>query len=260
MAVYITGDTHGYIDIDKLSYRRWPESRCLTGNDYLIICGDFGLIWDGSQTEKMWLNWLDNKPYTTLWCQGNHENFDLLKTYPIVDFMGGKAQKISKKVYHLMRGECFTICGKKFFTMGGASSHDISDGILDPNAPDFAETYARMSKARKMFRINHISWWEEEIPSDEELQHGLDTLKKNNYKFDYIISHCAPNTILDKLSMYCYNHDKLTDWLEKNVFKKCEYKAWYFGHYHEDKTFAAKLKNGEVVPHVCSYYDIHKVE
>ena len=88
----------------------------------------------------------------------------------------------------------------------------------------------------------------------------LDTLKKNNYKFDYIISHCAPNTILDKLSMYCYNHDKLTDWLEKNVFKKCEYKAWYFGHYHEDRTFAAKLKNGEVVPHVCSYYDIHKVE
>ena len=71
MAVYITGDTHGYIDIDKLSYRRWPESRCLTDNDYLIICGDFGLVWDGSQTEKMWLDWLDNKPYTTLWCQGN---------------------------------------------------------------------------------------------------------------------------------------------------------------------------------------------
>ena len=32
-----------------------------------------------------------------------HENFDLLKTYPIVDFLGGKAQKISKKVYHLKK-------------------------------------------------------------------------------------------------------------------------------------------------------------
>lgn len=71
MAVYITGDTHGYIDIDKLSYRRWPESRNLTNNDYLIICGDFGLVWDGSQTEKMWLNWLDNKPYITTFCSGN---------------------------------------------------------------------------------------------------------------------------------------------------------------------------------------------
>lgn len=260
MAVYITGDTHGYIDIDKLSYRRWPESRHLTDNDYLIICGDFGLVWGGSQTEDMWLEWFDNKPYTTLFCLGNHENYDLIKTYPIIDYLGGKVRQISEKVFCLMNGESYIICGKKFFVMGGASSHDISDGILEQDDPDFAEKYVRMSKACKLFRVNHVSWWKEEIPSKEEFEHGIDTLEKNNYQFDYIISHCAPNTILDKLSMYFYNHDVLTDWLDENVFKKCIYKAWYFGHYHEDKTFAARLKNGEAVPHTCLYYDIVKLE
>lgn len=29
----------------------------------------------------------------------------------------------------------------KFFTMGGASSHDVEDGILDPQALDFQEQY-----------------------------------------------------------------------------------------------------------------------
>ena len=36
-----------------------------------------------------------------------------------------------------MRGQVYEINGKTFFTFGGASSHDIQDGILDPN--DFVD-------------------------------------------------------------------------------------------------------------------------
>lgn len=259
MAVYITGDTHGYIDIGKLSFERWPESRCFSDDDYLIICGDFGLVWDNSKTELQWRKWLDNKPYTTLFCSGNHDSFDLLYTFPVVDFCGGKARQISDKIFLLQRGECYNICGKKYFTMGGASSHDISDGILDPNDPDFAEKYMSMSRTNKMFRVNHVSWWKEEIPSDEEFAHAEETLKNNNYKFDYIISHCASNTIVDKLSVYSYNHDKLTDWFEDNVYNKCEYKAWFFGHYHVDNMYNGN-KSKKNIPHVCSYYEIHNAD
>ncbi|MCB7347826.1 hypothetical protein LIZ33_16445, partial [Desulfovibrio desulfuricans] len=71
-------------------------------------------------------------------------------------------------VLHLMRGQVFDIEGYTFFTMGGASSHDIQDGILDPEEPGFEERYWRMRRARAMFRVKGVSWWTEELHSDEE--------------------------------------------------------------------------------------------
>lgn len=51
--IYFTGDIHGEIDIGKLSYRNWAESRNLTADDYLIIMGDFGLPFpDSDVTEQ----------------------------------------------------------------------------------------------------------------------------------------------------------------------------------------------------------------
>lgn len=49
----------------------------------MIICGDFGGIWDGSEAEQQVLDWLENRPFTTLFVDGNHENFDLLHTCPV---------------------------------------------------------------------------------------------------------------------------------------------------------------------------------
>lgn len=121
MAVYITGDLHGEISINRLSFRRFPKGRHLSRSDFLAIAGDFGLIWDGSRSDNFWLDWLDAKPWTTLFIDGNHENFDLLESYPIVCWNGGKARKIRSNIYHLMRGQVYTLCGHKFFTFGGAS-------------------------------------------------------------------------------------------------------------------------------------------
>ena len=50
--------------------------------DYVVIAGDFGGLWDGSQKDQYWLDWLNKKPFTTLFVDGNHENFDLLNTLP----------------------------------------------------------------------------------------------------------------------------------------------------------------------------------
>lgn len=122
MAIFITGDTHG--DFSRLLPAAFHEQRDLTKEDYLIICGDFGGVWDGGDAEQQWLDWLETRSFTTLFVSGNHENYDLLRNYPISQWHGGLVQAIRPSVLHLMRGQLYNICGKRIFTMGGASSHD----------------------------------------------------------------------------------------------------------------------------------------
>jgi predicted phosphodiesterase len=205
----ITGDTHGEIDIGKLNTKKFLEQKIMTKSDYLIICGDFGCIWSGDQRDEYWLKWLNEKPFTTLFVDGNHENFSILNTYPVVDFYGGKAHQVKPSVYHLMRGEVFEINGKKIFAMGGASSHD------------------------KEHRREGISWWPEEMPSDAEYNHALETLDKHNWCVDMVISHCAPDSMQKQVADW-YEHDKLTNFLQI-VKHDLIYGGWYFGHYHVDK-------------------------
>ena len=130
--IYITGDTHS--DFTRFTEDQFPIQSEMTKNDYVIICGDFGGVWtfeEESHREKEALNWLNNKSFTTLFVDGNHENFTRLYSYPVEEWHGGKVHKIRDSVLHLMRGEIFDIDGKKFFAFGGAKSHDIQDGILN---------------------------------------------------------------------------------------------------------------------------------
>ena len=182
--IFVTGDCHS--EFQKFSTPAFPEQREMTKDDIVIICGDFGAVWnaDGiSNSEAYWLNWLGEKPFTTVFVDGNHENFDRLNSeFEVVDFHGGKAHKLNDSVYHLMRGEIFDFEGKKFLAFGGARSHDIDDGILSwedfDTQEEFKETVRKWRKQRKVFRINHISWWAEELPSDEEIQNAENNLAK----------------------------------------------------------------------------------
>ena len=107
--IYVTGDTHANIDIAKLNTTKFPQQKELTKNDFVIICGDFGLCWDGSHREMWWQDWLTAKNFTTLWIDGNHENFDMLYQFPLIDKFGGKVREIAPDIYHLDRGQVLTI-------------------------------------------------------------------------------------------------------------------------------------------------------
>lgn len=241
--IFITGDCHA--DWSKFSTNSFPEQKEMTRNDYVIVCGDFG-IWHSNNTEKWWFKWFSKKNFTILFVDGNHENFDRLYSneFEIVDFHGGKAHKICENVYHLMRGYVFELCGKKFFTFGGASSHDIQDGILEPN--DYKSTknlmsdYNKRTRRGEMLRINHISWWEQEMPSEEEMKFGLKTLESNENKVDYIISHCCPQEVASLFSHNFYEADKLTNYFN-TIAKTTEFSKWFFGHYHNDKQISEKF-------------------
>lgn len=244
--IYVTGDIHG--DPRRFSSDIFPEGKSLTKEDYVIILGDFGLVWGIEETpqEKYWLNWLNDKPWTTLFIDGNHENYDRLATYPVEEWNGGKVQKIRPSVIHLMRGQIFDLQGYSFFVIGGASSHDIDDGILEIGDPRIKD----WSKDRfKMFRINHLSWWKEELPSSAELEEGLKNLKEHHYKVDYILSHCTSVGV--QLDMGFYDHDILNEYLEA-VMGEVNYRMAYFGHYHKD--YYCPFHRAE-----CLYYTIRRI-
>lgn len=240
MAVFVTGDIHG--NPTRLSKDSFYEQKDFSGNrdeNTVIILGDFGLVWNRdseSKQEKYWLDWLNQKPFTTVFVDGNHENHKRLATYPIKEWCGGKAHEVRSNVLHLIRGEVFTIEDKKFFAFGGASSHDIHDGILDYNNEDWREEAKKLDKQGKyMYRIKGLSWWEEELPTDEEMQHGLDVLKENNNIVDYIITHSPSTSELYLMGgKGLYEPDVLTNYLEE-VKVTTDYKKHLFGHMHINK-------------------------
>lgn len=226
--IYFTGDTHG--NFDRLSFRNFPAGRELTKDDYLIVLGDFGAIWDAGEStkeEKYNLKWLENRPFTILFLDGNHENFDRLNEFPVKTWHGGKIHEISPSIYHLMRGEIYDIEGYSFFVFGGARSHDIGDGILEPDDPRLK----RWRKEGRHFRINHVSWWEQEMPTREEMEYAVANLDKHGNKVDYILTHCPTSTMAEKLGYHDF--DQLTSFLEF-VHRTTEFKMWYFGHMHTD--------------------------
>ncbi len=232
--IYLTGDTHGKFERLRSNYFYAGKG------DYVIICGDFGNLWDNSKTEQYWRKWLREKPFTVLFVDGNHENYDMLYSYPVAEWNGGKVHKVADNIIHLMRGQIFNIDGVRFFTMGGASSHDIDAGILDPNAPDFAAKRKKLDREMALYRINRVSWWVEEIPSKEEFQEGLDNLQRVGYLVDVVITHCLPSSVQDIYSRGQYKHDSLTDYLD-SIKEHCNYKLWFCGHYHTNSRIGEKF-------------------
>lgn len=228
--IYITGDYHS--DFTRFSMDNFPIQTEMTKDDYVIICGDFGGVWtfeNESEQEKYGLDWLNKKNFTTLFVDGNHENFTRLYNYPEKKWHGGKVHKIRDSVLHLMRGEIFEIDNKKIFAFGGASSHDIQDGILNLNEE---EKIYNIRKRGAYFRIRNFSWWDLELPTNEEMENGIKNLEKVNYKVDYIISHCCPTSIQTLIGGPGFKRDILTEYLQQ-ISEKCKFKKWYFGHYHD---------------------------
>ena len=238
--IYITGDCHA--DFRRFNTENFPEQSVMTKDDYVIICGDFGGVWvkdEESEKEKWWMDWLENKSFTTLFVDGNHENVDRLYSYPVEEWNGGKIHRIRSSVIHLMRGQVFTIDGKKIFAFGGARSHDISGGILEYDAPDFHKKRKELERNFKPYRVNHYSWWEQELPSEEEMEEGIRNLILNDNKVDFIVSHCCASSTQALIGEGWYKRDYLNEYLEK-IRISVQFKKWIFGHYHDNKNVNAQ--------------------
>ena len=209
--ILVVGDTHHAMSNFNKVESFYPN---LTRNDYVIVTGDFGFIWnttaEGIREDDRWLEYINSRPWTTLFVDGNHENFSRLNNYPVEEWCGGKVHRIKKHIYHLMRGEVFTINGKTFFCFGGARSVD------------------------KAYRTAYKTWWPEEIPSQEEYDNAVANLKKINYSPNYIITHTMPDFFGHELYGGRYTDgDKVAHMLD-DFLLQCVFDKWYCGHHHLD--------------------------
>lgn len=172
MTVYVTGDIHGGVDMQKL--RDWDLGDSLTSDDYLIVAGDFGFPWDFSAEECADIAWLESRPYTVLFVDGNHERFDHWAERPMELWYGGLTQRLSdtSPIRRLTRGEVFELDDSTIYTMGGATSVD------------------------KEYRIPYSSWWPQELPDERNFEEARAKLDSVDWKVDYVITHTCSTRLL----------------------------------------------------------------
>ncbi len=210
--IYVTGDLHG-----QLSRFDDPALRRLKEKDTLLVCGDFGFLWDGSAAEMNTLRKLSKKKFNICFVDGTHENFDMLAKLKIKRWNGGKVHQIAPNIFHLLRGQVYQIEDQTVFAFGGGESPDIE------------------------IRFEMNTWSDKEIPTREELLEGVENLQKTDGKVDIIITHEPPAKIKDFLLLNTGLDAPITainTYLE-DVGKTCTFSHWYFGSMHMDKFISA---------------------
>ena len=200
--IYITGDLHGEWD------KRKAFIKSLKKEDILIVLGDLGWSWD---------TWHINNFHTeceVLSVLGNHENYTLIEQMPLMEKYGGRVRKMKDNVFYLMNGEMYEIEGKKYFVFGGALSID------------------------KHWRKPYVSWWPQEQPTQSDFYNAVGNLERNNYTFDYFLTHTAETelvqTVLGTTDTVNDNTEKMIQQL-KYLIKECggSFDTHFFGHLHK---------------------------
>lgn len=201
--IYITGDMHG----DRSRFKA-AEKAGIRKGDTLLVCGDFGFVWDGSREEERALRWIGSRRYNVLFVDGAHENHLLLQKYPREEAFGGRVRRISGRLCELERGGVYEIDGKKLFAFGGGDS---------------LERYSRQEEDACL------------MPSREELDEARKNLEAAGNAVDLIVTHDAPAKIRQFIQIDSL--DELTNlqtFLEE-VSRTVRFDQWYFGKYHQNK-------------------------
>lgn len=202
--IYTTGDMHG--DLERFSKGKIKK---LKAGDTLIVLGDFGFLWSGSEEEKKNLEFISSRRFNVLFLDGTHENHALLEEYPIEQYCGGRVRNLGGNLKMLMRGEIYEIEGKKIFALGGGQSDDIE------------------------FRTEGQSWWQQELPSAEEIAYAEENIMRDR-KVDFVVTHSAPYKIKTSLFGRDAEENRLEKFLDR-VMLSVKYERWFFGSYHLDR-------------------------
>ena len=210
--VYLTGDTHGDLERFRHGRLRWLGKR-----DIVVVLGDFGFVWDDSKEERKRLDWLRKRPYTLLFLDGSHENYDLLAQYPETELFGGRVQSLGGNVYRVCRGSVLELEGKRYLCFGGAESQDKEE------------------------REPGVNWWKQEMPSEQEYDTCLQNLEACGYQVDYVLTHDAPSRFLDFTVLASGENNQLHDFFDR-ILLKLTYDKWFFGCYHRDVQLSTKSR------------------
>ncbi len=201
--IYLTGDLHG-----DLSRFKEIERSGIKKGDTLIVCGDFGFLWEGGRSEQKALQWIGKRKYQVLFVDGCHENHRLLNEYPETEFAQGRARRISGGLTMLLRGEIYELEGNRVFAMGGGDSIEQFE----------------QGKEEAEF-----------LPSEEEIARARQNLEQAGNRVDLIVTHDAPGKIREFIDI-----ESREEWTRLHTFfdelsRTVQFRGWYLGKYHLNK-------------------------
>lgn len=240
MRILIMGDTHGKVDLNKLSPERVKELD-LTSDDVIIHCGDIGVPWNVEDLEP--LNYWRSLPCEVVINLGNHENFDWIQKQPIIEKFGGKGYQMGENMFAPLIGEILEIEGKTFWFYPGGYSIDY------------------------LFRKKGKTIYPQELPLATESETAIQNLV-NHGKVDVIITHDGPRSFI--VEEFGYNIKDVPDsylnfmgyergervhpgFVLDNLRDRTElYDFWYFGHHHKD----IEVKNIRCLMHQMILWDL----
>lgn len=213
--IFVTGDCHGSIEkLEKFA----KKHRGLDKSDVMIVAGDWGVVWDKSETaeEQKLLQRINSLPFTLFIVLGSHENYSRIEKLPVATMFGSPVWQDLRypNIFYAHSGHIYNINGKKIFCFNGGLSAD------------------------KDYREEGFTWWPQELSDMEQMQSGADTLAKVNNMVDYIVTHDCP------LSGFMYLPQRIKDKTEEyishlnyyfeQILKTTVFKKWYCGKYHYD--------------------------
>ena len=213
--IYITGDKHAYFnDVFNFCYENNT-----TIDDILIVLGDAGINYFTNDRDYILKNSLLQLPITLFCIHGNHEERpENIENYKTKLFHNGIVyyEEEYPSILFAKDGEIYKFDNKKVLVIGGAYSVD------------------------KEFRLKYgYNWYSSEQPSFETKEKILDLVNKIK-NVDVVLTHTCPYKYIPR-EMFLSGIDQrkvdnsLEIYLDK-IEDNLNYKKWYCGHYHTDKS------------------------
>lgn len=224
--IFVTGDKHGTFS----PFFGLSQHNQLGETDVLLIAGDAGYVWD--ENYKTALTTLQQLfPGTIAFVDGNHENHTLLNEMELQVWNGGRVHRVAERIYHLMRGELYSIYGTNVFAFGGARSVDMD----------------RMEDGFSWWKEAGSSWWPQEEATEEELAYGERQLTEHLHEIDFVITHETPlmaraHIQRSKAVDPDYRIPALFDRWYELLCGSPRFQKWYFGHMHVDQEITPRLR------------------
>lgn len=215
--IYITADPHG----EFRPIKRFAEENNLSRDDIIIVLGDTGVNYFGTQRDQQPRKVIAKTPVTLFCIHGNHEMRpqSLPELYHEEEWHGGTVfvEEAVPNLLFAKDGCIFDLEGIETIVIGGAYSVD------------------------KDYRIkNEWSWFEDEQPDDATKAFVEHQLEKRRWHVDAVLSHTCPHKYEPTEAFIEGVDQSLVDkgtelWLD-TIEARLTYRAWYCGHWHISKT------------------------
>lgn len=217
--IYITGDCHGQF----MHILEFCKEHNTTTNDVLIILGDVGLNYYGENSTRdiVAKKFVSRLPITLFCIRGNHEfRPTALQDAYISTYFHGRVIRENKypNIIYALDGVEYLMNDKRCLVIGGAYSVD------------------------KYYRLEHgWNWFANEQLDTTEKRSIIQKLNhSHNKQFDYVLTHTCPERYIPRewfLPMVDQSTvDNSMETFLDDVSNIIDYKKWYCGHYHGEKT------------------------